>query len=85
MLMCKDVACIASDYLDGNLNGSKRLSVKLHLMMCRHCRRFIGNLQESNRLLRAHSSGGADDELLNRVSKRVAEALVRQSSGKKPS
>ncbi|HCW88751.1 MAG TPA: transcriptional regulator [Marinobacter sp.] len=75
MLMCRDLAKIASDYIDGELNGRQNLSVKMHLMMCKDCRTFIGNLRASSNLLSAHSSGRADEEFLRRVDERVAEAL----------
>jgi len=73
--MCRDLAKIASDYIDGELNGRQNLSEKMHLMMCKDCRTFIGNLRASSNLLSAHSSGRADEEFLRRVDERVAEAL----------
>lgn len=75
MLMCRDLAEIASDYIDGELSGRKNLSVKIHLMMCKNCRTFIDNLRASSNLLSAHSSGRADEEFLRRIDDRVAEAL----------
>jgi hypothetical protein len=47
----------------------------MHLMMCKDCRTFIGNLRASSNLLSAHSSGRADEEFLRRIDERVAEAL----------
>ena len=76
MLMCKDLAVIASDYIDGELPVLQKMSVRMHLMMCRHCRTFIGNLRASSNLLSAHSSGKADEEFLRRIDERVAEALL---------
>ncbi|MDX1558980.1 MAG: zf-HC2 domain-containing protein [Marinobacter sp.] len=83
MLMCRDLAEIASDYIDGKLNGRQNLSVKMHLMMCKDCRTFIGNLRASSNLLSAHSSGRADEEFLRRIDERVAEALEDRKSGKR--
>lgn len=80
MLMCRDLAEIASDYIDGELNGPRSLSVKMHLMMCKDCRTFIGNLRASSNLLSAHSSGKADEEFLRRIDERVAEALEDRKS-----
>lgn len=82
MLMCRDLAEIASDYIDGELSGRQNLSVKMHLMMCKDCRTFIGNLRASSELMRAHSSGKADDEFIRRIDERVAEALnTRKTKG----
>lgn len=43
MLSCKQVASIASDYLDNNT--PLKWQVRLHLMMCSNCRRFIRHLK----------------------------------------
>ena len=75
MLMCRDLAGIASDYIDGELTGRLNLSVKMHLMMCKHCRSFIGNLRASTDLMKAHSSSKPDEEFIRRIDERVAEAL----------
>ncbi|MBQ0833645.1 zf-HC2 domain-containing protein [Marinobacter sp.] len=75
MLMCKGLAEIASDYIDDELNSRQHLSVKMHLMMCKHCRTFIGNLRASTDLLKAHSSGRDNEEMIRRIDERVAEAL----------
>lgn len=75
MLMCRDLAEIASDYIDGELPVLQKMSVRMHLMMCRHCRTFIGNLRASTDLLQAHSSGQPNEELIRRIDERVAKAL----------
>lgn len=85
MLMCRDLAEIASDYIDGELSGRQNLSVKMHLMMCKGCRTFVGNLRLSNRLLSAHSSGRVDDDFVRRVDERVTEALhTRENRDRDP-
>ncbi|MHA7809109.1 MAG: zf-HC2 domain-containing protein [Marinobacter adhaerens] len=75
MLMCMDLAVIASDYIDGELPVLQSMSVKMHLMMCKDCRTFIGNLRASTDMLKAHSSGQADEELIRKIDERVAQAL----------
>lgn len=48
MLSCKQVATIASDYLDNNSLGNNtqlKWQIRLHLMMCANCRRFIRHLK----------------------------------------
>jgi uncharacterized peroxidase-related enzyme len=52
MLTCREVAEQASEYLDRELSWSRRLGVRLHLMMCRHCRAFLANLATSIALTR---------------------------------
>ncbi len=75
MLMCRELAMIASDYIDGELGTAGKLSVKMHLMMCGNCRTFIGNLRANTELMKAHTSGTVDEEFVRRVDERVAEAL----------
>lgn len=45
MLKCRDVLEQADAYLDQQLSGWQRLQFKLHLLLCRNCRRYIKNLQ----------------------------------------
>jgi predicted anti-sigma-YlaC factor YlaD len=75
MLMCRDLARIASDYIDGELGPMDRVSVKMHLLMCGHCRTFIGNLRASVDLMRMHSSQKVDEELIEKIDEQVAESL----------
>ncbi|MBU2872776.1 zf-HC2 domain-containing protein [Marinobacter salexigens] len=80
MLMCRDLADIASDYIDGELTNRQNLSVKMHLMMCKHCRTFIGNLRASTDLLKVHASRQENEELIRKIDERVAEALGARKS-----
>lgn len=41
MLMCRDLVKQADAYLTGDLPRMKRWLIKMHLFMCRHCRRFM--------------------------------------------
>ena len=49
MLSCKNVAHLASDYLDNNMSGALpwkvRWKVRLHLAACSCCRRFVKHLK----------------------------------------
>ncbi len=45
MLTCRElVRTLASDYLDDQLNWRQRIGVRLHLLICDHCRRFVRQL-----------------------------------------
>jgi hypothetical protein len=52
MLSCRDVGQKASDYLDGRLSWWTRIKVRLHILMCRHCRRYLVQLRLVIRALR---------------------------------
>lgn len=43
MLSCKQVANIASDYLDNNTQ--LKWQIRMHLLMCANCRRFVRHLK----------------------------------------
>ena len=45
MMSCKDVANLASDYLEKDLPLLRRLSLRLHLFMCTDCRRFVQGIR----------------------------------------
>ena len=79
MLKCKEVAGIlASDGLD-EAPWTRRLSVRFHLMMCRHCRRYAAQLSAiaaaARRILGPHGES-EDPEVLERLKKTIL--------GKKP-
>ena len=39
---CQEVAEQASQYLDGQLTPGQRIKMRIHLMMCHQCRKFMG-------------------------------------------
>jgi len=45
MLNCRQVTERASAMVDGELSSRERLSMRMHLLMCVHCRRFQRHLQ----------------------------------------
>lgn len=81
MLMCQDLAVIASDYLEGRLGAMDRLSVKTHLMMCRRCRSFVGNLRESMELIRRQSGEAIDERYARRLDDAIRQAIRDNGSG----
>ena len=52
MLSCKQVAHLASDYLDHHTNRKLTFKIRLHLMMCANCRRFVKHLRITSNLAR---------------------------------
>jgi len=45
LLTCQEVANLASDYLDKHTDGKLSLKIRVHLMMCANCRRFVKHLR----------------------------------------
>lgn len=80
MLRCRDVARkIASDeYAQAGWLG--RAGLRLHLMMCRHCRAYAGQLQAiSGAVRKAWQAVSEDQQALERLHKRILE---KAQSGK---
>lgn len=48
MLSCKQVAAIASDYLDNS--SPLKWQIRLHLLMCANCRRFVRHLKTTQQV-----------------------------------
>lgn len=60
MLTCREFAHRhASDYIDRQLGWRASLGVRLHLLVCEHCRRFVGQLRKVRSLLRDKPSSAA--------------------------
>lgn len=72
MLSCKELVAHSSDYLDGQLRLRERISVRTHLAVCSHCRRFIRQLKLSQAVLRQ-----LPDEAIPELDA-LAEKLARQ-------
>ena len=52
-MTCKEVIDFLGDYLDRALPWRQRLVFNLHLVLCRHCRRYLASYSETVRLARA--------------------------------
>ncbi len=76
MLSCQQVATLASDYLDKNTHGSLKWQMRMHLMMCANCRRFMRHLKITQQLAAgmAQQSPEVDAE---QVLIRVKESLKK--------
>jgi predicted anti-sigma-YlaC factor YlaD len=61
MLRCKEVVrLVASDELAGS-GLMRRLAVRMHLAMCRHCRRYAKQIRELGRAAREIWAPGIDE------------------------
>ena len=45
MLKCRDVLALGSLYIDGATAPRQKLALRAHLLICRHCRKFIRELR----------------------------------------
>ena len=45
MLNCRDASRLSSEAMDHSLPWAKRLALRLHLSMCRYCKRYADQLR----------------------------------------
>jgi anti-sigma factor RsiW len=51
MLTCRDITELVTDYSEGRISFAQRLSFRLHLAMCRHCRAYLRQMRMTVRTL----------------------------------
>ena len=73
MLSCKDIAHLASEINDKSLPWWRRLSAKLHLAMCKTCKRFVDQVKTvsdtCNKIPRESAPSDMRDQLTNEFRK----------------
>lgn len=74
MLSCKQVATLASDYLDKNTDSKLRWKIRVHLMMCANCRRFIRHLKITQQVAAGMEQQPVEVDA-EQILKRVRESL----------
>lgn len=52
MLNCRDILNRADDLLAGELAFRDRVRVHMHLLICRHCRRYVRQLEKLTAVLK---------------------------------
>ena len=76
MLRCKEVTnLLASDGLE-EATWKKRLSVRFHLMMCRHCHRYSAQLRAIGSAAKealGPRGGAHDPETIERLEKKILD------------
>lgn len=75
MLSCKQVATFASDYLDNNT--PLKWQIRMHLLMCSNCRRFVRHLNIT-RDLSAHIVNDDANQHAEAVWERVQEKIHQE-------
>ena len=70
MITCQELVAITTDYLEGKLSLSDRLRFQLHLGMCRNCRTWLAQMEQTvetlGRLEVSAPPAGVREELLAR-------------------
>lgn len=78
MLTCKDATTLVSRSMDGPLPWRQRFSLRMHLAMCRFCRRYerqLRFLRIASRLLGEDHASADPPRLSDDAKARIAGAL----------
>ncbi len=87
MLNCKEASALISQQLDRKLSVIQRLSLRLHLFICKNCTNFTQQMQLFRKIgpkLEQHIDHHCDDCLSdaakNKIKQRIAEANKTQDT-----
>jgi len=75
MMTCKEVSTLVSMEQVQEAPAARRLAVRLHLMMCRHCRAFRRQLRAIGRAARL-IAGDFEREPTSAFERRILDRLV---------
>jgi len=83
MLKCNEVSQLIASGEAENLSWMKRMELRLHLMMCQHCRRYADQLKTLGSLARkAFESSAEDVAILTRLEEKIVQECFDHPSGK---
>ena len=81
MLSCKEAAKLVSEGLDRKLSFRRRMSLRLHVLMCRVCWRYIRQVRTLDELVSEHYRGvlsvHGPERPLGNAAERIKAALRR--------
>lgn len=84
MLSCREVAANAGAIIQGEGPWHRRLSVRVHLLMCEHCRRFIAQYRRVTRLVTQVEAPASDDEVTGVMTGLDAARQTSRSDSRDP-
>jgi predicted anti-sigma-YlaC factor YlaD len=80
-LSCKDVCLVVSESLDRELSLRERLSVKIHLLMCKACQRMARQmelLRTASRRLGSVEDGESRPKQEKTLSKEASDRILER-------
>lgn len=75
MLKCRDIVERGSDFIDQDMTLVQQLEFRVHLMMCRRCRTFVGNLRKVVLLLHRAPEDTVPADLMVRLDTVIVKKL----------
>ncbi len=71
MLKCRDIERMSGQLQDDELNWRQRMSTRMHLMMCHHCRRFVRQFTAIKKLAELSVTEQATDDEVQSVMDKI--------------
>ena len=75
MLTCKDLVRLTSGGEIEEASWLRRFSLRLHLLMCRHCRRYLAQLTAIRRAVRNAPAEPEEADRIRRIEEKLLEGL----------
>jgi len=72
---CKEVSHLVSESMDHKISISKKMGVRFHLMMCKHCARFENQLTMIRSLLKSQTTDSTSLKMDEKAKKKIAQSL----------
>ena len=72
---CKEVSLLVSQSMDHKIGLSKKIGVRFHLLMCKHCARFENQLTLIRSLLKKSSTTSTTPKMDEEVKKQMTRSL----------
>ena len=76
---CHKITKQASEYIDRNMPFSQRLKMRMHLLMCKHCRNFVDQLGLTVDTIK---SLGCKNELSDQALDKQVKTLMEKNDDK---
>jgi predicted anti-sigma-YlaC factor YlaD len=77
MMTCKEISLLASDYVDDEIHGMKRWKIRVHLLACKKCSRFVKQMRVVKDLL--NETPTAEEPTEEHVHEIVEEIVGRRT------
>lgn len=82
MLKCSEISRLVASDETGEFGFMKRMEMKFHLFMCRHCRNYVAQIRSLGRGARdLATTDEPDPENLARMEKKICDCLCKDTPG----
>ena len=82
MMNCKEATELASNRLDRELNLTERIGLKIHLFICKYCRRYskhLGFIKQTVSKLDAYIEARQDIQLSDAAKEKIKKVIMKEN------